>query len=311
MDTKELNTFVTLYEQRNYQNASSMLNYAPSTLYNHVQALEKELGKKLIRRDGRYITLTGDGMAFLPYAKSMLKTYSESVAAFSGGASDCETIRIGGCETGLSAGLVPFLTDFSASRSDIRFDIQTSANARIIEWAKRKYVDIGFLFALDPGPLEGLTVVPLFREPVCAMTTPANPLARRSAVSMADFDGQKFAYTHDSCCLGEEFRKKIAASGAKPKSTVFLSGLGATLEYARNNDAVIIAPLIATRAYTEKEGLTVLPISEEAVLSWMLIIYDAGGQLTPGRRDLIRSAKRFAERMAGEYDEVLLPEAQV
>lgn len=309
MDTKELQTFITLLEQKNYQSASAKLNYAPSTLSKHIQLLEQELGVKLVKWDGRQIVATEDGRRFIPFAQKMLIDYSDSIDAFSETADMRESIAIAGCETGVSAGLVPLFTSFSARHPEIRFEVQTSANARIPDWLRQKYIDLGFLFTLAVAPIEGCQVIPLFREPVCVMTTPANPLTRRGHITMADLDGQKFAYTHDSCCLGEEFRRRLAQSGARPSNVLFLSGLGVTLEYARKNDGVIISPFIATPGYTEKEGLVVLPIGDEPILAWTQIICGAGVALTPGKRALIRESQRFARELAGQYpQQVFLPD---
>ena len=47
MDTKQLLTMITLSQTLNYQKAVEQLQYAPSTLFKHIQMLEQEVGAPL------------------------------------------------------------------------------------------------------------------------------------------------------------------------------------------------------------------------------------------------------------------------
>lgn len=308
MDIKELQTFIALAEQKNYLTVSVQLNYAPSTLSKHIQLLERELGVKIVRRSGRRITLTEDGEKFLQYAKRMVATYYDSIEAFSETAALRESIGVAGCEMSVSADLVPFFAEFSQRYPDIHFDMQTSANVRIPEWLRQNTVDLGFLFALEIVPVAGCRITPLYGEPVYVMTTPDNPLAKRESLALADLQGQKFAYTHESCCIGSEFRRRLARSGVHPAASLFLSGLGVTLDYARRNDGVLIVPRLSVRRYEENEGLIALPIRDEPVFAWMLAVTRDDGMLSPGGRVLLREAVRFAKRATEEYPDVVLPQ---
>ena len=44
MDIKQLLTMITLSQTLNYQKAAEQLQYAPSTLFKHIQMLEQEVG---------------------------------------------------------------------------------------------------------------------------------------------------------------------------------------------------------------------------------------------------------------------------
>ena len=57
MDTRELQTFVTVCETRNYQKAADLLQYAPSTIFKHVQTLENELGARLLIHENRMLNI--------------------------------------------------------------------------------------------------------------------------------------------------------------------------------------------------------------------------------------------------------------
>jgi DNA-binding transcriptional LysR family regulator len=72
MDLKQLRYFVTLAEQLHFGNAAEMLNIAPSALSMQIQALERELGVRLLARTKRSVSLYAAGVLFLEEARHTL-----------------------------------------------------------------------------------------------------------------------------------------------------------------------------------------------------------------------------------------------
>ena len=75
MDIKQLLTMITLSQTLNYQKAAEQLQYAPSTLFKHIQMLEQEVGAPLFCKTGRQLALTQQGEAFLVHANRMVEHY--------------------------------------------------------------------------------------------------------------------------------------------------------------------------------------------------------------------------------------------
>lgn len=75
MDTKHLITFITFSEEKSYLKASFKLNYAPSTLAEHILSLENELGVKLVESKGKRTVLTKGEEQFLQYARKIMEIY--------------------------------------------------------------------------------------------------------------------------------------------------------------------------------------------------------------------------------------------
>ena len=58
MDTETLRTFVALSSYRNYTKTADALFVAQSTVTNRILELEKEVGRPLLARTKRSVTLT-------------------------------------------------------------------------------------------------------------------------------------------------------------------------------------------------------------------------------------------------------------
>lgn len=75
MDNQLLKEFVILSGSDSFSDAALKLHTAQSTLSRHIQMLEKDLGKQLITRTTRRMTLTDFGTYFLSYARKAVEAH--------------------------------------------------------------------------------------------------------------------------------------------------------------------------------------------------------------------------------------------
>ncbi len=73
MDLNQVNNFVSVAQTLSFSGAARRNGVPQSTVSRHISDLEQELGVKLFYRTKRDVKLTGEGRAFLPYAKELLE----------------------------------------------------------------------------------------------------------------------------------------------------------------------------------------------------------------------------------------------
>lgn len=98
MQIRQLLTFVTVSKTKNMAQAALALNYSHSTIYGHLESLEKEFNFKLYNRTSHGVELTEEGERFLIYAKRFIDLYNEITDDLAGNAQT--SIRIGASESG-------------------------------------------------------------------------------------------------------------------------------------------------------------------------------------------------------------------
>lgn len=98
MHIKQLISFVTVARTKNMAQTALALNYSHSTIFGHLEALEKEFNTKLYCRTSRGIELTPKGEMLLVYAKQFVELYDEACAALS--ESKQTRLRVGASESG-------------------------------------------------------------------------------------------------------------------------------------------------------------------------------------------------------------------
>ena len=73
MDTRFLETFLTVVEKGSIAEAARRLNLTPAAIAQRIRALETEIGVPLLSRSGRTVTPTEAGVAILEQARIALR----------------------------------------------------------------------------------------------------------------------------------------------------------------------------------------------------------------------------------------------
>src|SRR5262249_9584029 len=105
MDTRFLDSFVTVVDNGSIAEAARRLNLTPATIAQRIRTLEAEVGSRLIIRSGRTVRSTEAGAAILGRARNVLEEVRDLKSA---AASDTASgqLRLGALPSVL-AGLVP------------------------------------------------------------------------------------------------------------------------------------------------------------------------------------------------------------
>ena len=293
MDTKQLMTFLTLAETLNYQRAAERLQYAPSSLFRHIQMLEEELGTPLFYKNGRQLELTEDGRRLLPGARDLLSEYR----AFLSSAQESENVRavaVGGCEMNTSYSLFDLLHRFSVRCPDTHYSMTTSPNAAVPDLLRAGLIDVGFYYSTAPRRPQGLSHIPLYREPLFPCTAPGHPLRDQPSVSWDSLSSLPVIHPHDNCCFMTEYRGALRSRGLAVGRASFLGGISLVMEQARRDQALLLIPSHALPRLGEEFGVKPLSLVGEPLFFWESVLYRNSEELSPSARRLIRFAVKFA-----------------
>ena len=297
MDTKQLLTMITLSQTLNYQKAAEQLQYAPSTLFKHIQMLEQEVGAPLFCKTGRQLALTRQGEAFLVHANRMVEHYYLALDSV------CEeeklegTITVGGCEINTAYSLMNLFEGFSRSHAEVRLNMMTSHNAGVPALLLGDMLDIVFFYTTRPGVVSGLRTIPLYREPVYLMVAWDNPMAHKKKLKYEDLTGMPFVYPHDTCCFVGEFLPLMEQMGIHLGKITFLGGVQLVMERARQEGAMTLVPHRASRQYADVYGMVKLDLDEEPIWAWENIVYKNYETLKPPARALARYCAVYASEL--------------
>ena len=75
MTIQQLHYVITISETGSFNKAAEILYVAQPSLTSSIKELERELGISIFHRSGRGVTLTNDGVEFVPYARQLYQQY--------------------------------------------------------------------------------------------------------------------------------------------------------------------------------------------------------------------------------------------
>ena len=127
MDTDTLRLFVLAADKLNISAAGRELGLAPSVASAWMNKLEKNIGADLLHRSTRKVSLSTEGLEFLPYARDIVAREDAARAALGQGSRQVSgTLRFTAPSTFAQLYIAPILPDFITAHPDLRLDLRLS-----------------------------------------------------------------------------------------------------------------------------------------------------------------------------------------
>lgn len=293
MDMKELKTFVTLAEVLNYQKASGILNYAPSTLAHHIQIIEGELNKRLFDREGRNLTLTEDGEKFAAYAGELLALYQDAVNSLSA-EGEVARVAIAGSEATTGYCIGDILSHFAEGHPNIHLELFGGPNSATPDLVSRGIAELGFYYAFDRAHLPGIRDIALFREPNALICLATNPLAVRTGLHYEDLAGASFAFPHDDCLCAVDILEKLKQRGVTYGSISCPGSMPSVIDLAVRDGAILSLPYSAGEYLARHHNMAILDLDEEKTWVYARALFRQRAKLSLPAQDLLAFVRNCA-----------------
>ncbi len=192
MNLRQLQYFVTLAAERNFNRAAERLNMAQPPLSRSIRQLEEEFGADLFDRTVRPLRLTPVGRLFHEQAKQVLDRV-ESMRSMmqSAAANERRRFTIGFVASTIYARLPELIRAFRMEAPDVELVLVESSTLDQITALKERRIDVGFGRIRFEDPAVSRTV--LRHERLVAALPAGHRLAiGEGAVSLRELAGEPF-----------------------------------------------------------------------------------------------------------------------
>ncbi|KVV53030.1 LysR family transcriptional regulator [Burkholderia territorii] len=160
-DTVLLRSFVAVVQEGGFTHAAARLNLTQSAVSAHLRRLEKQVGRDLLVRTTRSVTLTMDGELLLGYARAILALNQDARAQLMREPS-AGTIRVGMSEDLANARLMHVMQAFAVRYPRIAFSIRVGIPGELLQALDRGELDVVIGGRCHDGPTGRV----LWREPL-------------------------------------------------------------------------------------------------------------------------------------------------
>jgi DNA-binding transcriptional LysR family regulator len=258
MEPRYLQTFKQVAELHSFSKAAVALGYAQSSVTNHIQVLETELGVRLFERNNKQVKLTDAGKRLLAYSSRLLALADEARAAVSN--QSAGEVTISAPETLCTYRLPPLLLAIRDELPHIRVIFRPLAAHELRQRVRSGDIDLAFV--LEPAQESaGLRVEALTEEAVGLVASPLHRLNGAESISPQQLMHEHLLLTEASCSYRRLFERTLFDAGVVPQERFELQSVEAIKQLAIAGLGIAVLPEIALRRELEEGLLVKLPWS--------------------------------------------------
>ena len=292
MQLQHLRYFVALARTRHFAMAANECGVSQPTLSAGLAALEHELGKRLVERDRRFIGLTEQGLAILPWAEQALGAVRGISQA---AASDARALS-GEFRLFVIPSAQPFVGPFGdallKSYPGLTLSV-TAGTSREIEHALHaNEVDAGLTY-LDYEPPANMLVAPLHNEQYRLIARAGGAHDGREAISWKDAAALPLCLLHQGMQYRRILDAQFAKAGLSVNPKVIADNYISLFSLVRSGHFVSIVPDAYAGLFDGVEWCRFVPIAPEVPVRRMGLVVVNRDPLGPMARAGLSTAQRF------------------
>lgn len=195
-DFRQLRYFIAVAEELNFTRAAQRLHLSQPPLSQQIQALEQDLGVRLLERDKRNVSLTAPGRLFLDQARQILAMadeartqVAEAAAGFSGHLKLAYTVSVS-----FHPALPQTLLRLGQNAPNVRVWLSEMYSEPQFSALRNGQIDVGFVrdVPTHEDDARALRIDVIDREPLVLALPSGHRLAGRQRVELSEVAGDPF-----------------------------------------------------------------------------------------------------------------------
>ncbi len=193
MESARCKAFLKSVELGSFRAAAEDLGYTPSAVSQLVAALEKELGVSLLTRSKKGVTVTPEGVKFVPLVRSFIARETDiyQLASELRGMSVGE-LSIAAYPSVATTWLPEIVRRFQARYPGVNISIMEGVRPEIFHHLDLHEADMGFMAYADPMNYDW---IPLAEEKMIAVIPEDHPLADAESYPISNCEDDNFIMT--------------------------------------------------------------------------------------------------------------------
>lgn len=273
MELRHLRYFVAVAEELSFTRAALRLHIGQPPLSQQIQALEAEVGARLLERSKRWVRLTEAGTLFLADARRILALAEQAVqTARRAQRGEAGELRIGFTySTPFTPLFASLINRYRQRYPGVVLTLHEMATLRQIDAIGAREIDLGFVRPAEQPTPASVRLTTLRRDALLVVLPAAHALARQDSVAVADLQGQSFVmYPKDAgtgiypqifrLCRAAGFEPQIAMEAGEVSTIIGLVAAGCG-----------ISVLPGSFDSIQMEGVCFRPLSDAAASTTLLL----------------------------------------
>ena len=192
LNLKRLQYLDAVYQYKNFTQASEALYVSQPAISSAVQALEEELGVRLVVRSSKGVTFTYEGEQFMIWARRILSTCEAAENAMRDLAGTAEQRLRLGISHVLTNPIVPMIfSTFLREHPKAQIYLNEGSMNKHVEMVTGEMLDLAYNAFPTAPEAEELEIIPMGTMEIHAVLHPDHPLARLDRIPLARLGEEK------------------------------------------------------------------------------------------------------------------------
>lgn len=261
MQLRYLEYFVALARERHFARAAEACHVAQPTLSAGLSTLEEMLGQRLVVRDRRFIDLSPEGYAILPFAQQMLADHQAMRAALNTDAGPLRgTLRLGAIPAAMPS--VGYLVRaLSTAHRGLQVSVRSMTSREIEQGLVARDLDAGITYLSSEPPAQ-VRSVPLYVEHFIFATHKDDPHAGRSSISLEEASEARLCLLHGGMQNRRILNSALSARGLSVDPVATADSYVALLSMVANGGLSAIITDSHSAMVSAHPGLRLIPFDE-------------------------------------------------
>ena len=280
---------------RSVSRAAQINGISQSAATQHIQDLEKRLGRQLLDRSTRPLGLTEAGRLYAELCRDVLRREENFRASLEelGGAAASGTVRVASIYSiGLSE-MGRLREEFSRVCPEAQLHVELLRPDKVYEAVLEDGADLGFISY--PEHRRDLTVIPWRQERMTVAAFPGHPFAALDVVRPADLNGQSFIAFDEEVIIRRELDKFFRDAEISVSIVMQFDNIQSIKEAVALGSGISILPEQTMQAEVEQRRLVSVPLDAPQLLRPTGVIHRRKKRLT-------RAGKAFLDLVIAPRD---------
>ncbi len=286
-----IRALITIIDEGSVNRAAVRMRITQPALSRQMQALENEIGGKLLERETSGVKPTGLGHALVKSMKPLVDEYDSAMADLRRQArGERSELRIGYLGSAAPSVLTPALAQLRKTHPDLKLKLHDLSPREQIDALTAGEIDIALIGQEGVVAAKEFHSAKLCSLPVCVAVSDADPLASRKSIALKELKGRDFIGVDEDQVPGRNrwMTALCKAVGFKPRFALIVDGITNVLSEVVSESAVTLLPAYFLKS--SHPGVTFVRVSDEAA-RWDFIVLWQKGRASASTRALVDALK--------------------
>ena len=292
-----IRALLTVIEEGSVNRAAVRLRITQPALSRQMQALENEIGGKLLERESSGVKPTGLGHALVKSMMPLVENYDGAMAELRRQArGERSELRIGYLASAAQSVLTPALARLRKTQPDLKLKLHDMSPREQIDGLTAGELDIALIGQEGVVAAKEFHSAKLRSLRVCVAVSDSDPLTTKKNIALKDLKGRDFIGVDEDQVPGRNrwMTALCKTAGFKPRFALIVDGITNVLSEVVSESSVTLLPEYFLKS--SHPGVTFVPINDTKA-TWDFIVLWQKGRASTSTRALVDALKQVAAEM--------------